>query len=83
MAAGAAAGGGDVGADYRRFSRGCYAERAELAGVFQRQAAGEAEQEAERAPQWVRELRKSHRELQRKVKEYEERERAPVKLFIW
>lgn len=34
--------------------------------------------EQERAPAWVRELRKSHRELQRKVKEYEERERAPA-----
>ena len=27
-------------------------------------------------PQWVRELRKSHRELQRKVREYEDRERV-------
>lgn len=35
-----------------------------------------AETEADRAPQWVRELRKSHRELQRKVREYEERERV-------
>lgn len=35
------------------------------------------EQEQERAPEWVRELRKQHRELQRKVREYEERERAP------
>jgi hypothetical protein len=34
--------------------------------------------EQERAPAWVRELRKQHRELQRKVKEYEERERAPA-----
>ena len=32
-----------------------------------------AEQEPERAPEWVRELRKSHRELQRKVREYEEK----------
>lgn len=29
-------------------------------------------EEPERAPEWVRELRKSHRELQRKVREYEE-----------
>jgi hypothetical protein len=36
----------------------------------------EAEQEAERAPQWVRELRKSHRELQRKVREYEQQQAA-------
>lgn len=35
-----------------------------------------AETDADRAPQWVRELRKSHRELQRKVREYEERERV-------
>lgn len=34
--------------------------------------ASEVDQEAERAPQWVRELRKSHRELQRKVREYEQ-----------
>ncbi|HSG20905.1 MAG TPA: hypothetical protein VLA31_09065, partial [Burkholderiaceae bacterium] len=32
-----------------------------------------AEPEPERAPEWVRELRKSHRELQRKVREYEEK----------
>ena len=31
-----------------------------------------AEPEQERAPEWVRELRRSHRELQRKVREYEE-----------
>lgn len=30
--------------------------------------------EEPRAPDWVRELRKSHRELQRKVKEYEAKE---------
>jgi hypothetical protein len=34
------------------------------------------ETDADRAPQWVRELRKSHRELQRKVREYEDRERV-------
>jgi hypothetical protein len=38
--------------------------------------ASEADQEAERAPQWVRELRKSHRELQRKVREYEQQQAA-------
>ena len=32
-----------------------------------------ADPEPERAPEWVRELRKSHRELQRKVREYEEK----------
>lgn len=32
--------------------------------------------EEPRAPDWVRELRKSHRELQRKVKEYEAREHS-------
>ena len=40
-----------------------------------------SEPEPERAPEWVRELRKSHRELQRKVREYEEqsaRVAAPV-----
>ena len=35
-----------------------------------------AEPEPERAPEWVRELRRSHRELQRKVREYEERDRS-------
>lgn len=43
--------------------------------------AGEAEPEPEpeRAPDWVRELRRQHRELQRKVREYEAREQtAPV-----
>ena len=35
-----------------------------------------AEDEAERAPEWVRDLRKQHRELQRKVREYEAREQA-------
>jgi hypothetical protein len=41
---------------------------------------GEAdpEPEPERAPDWVRELRKQHRELQRKVREYESREQAPA-----
>jgi hypothetical protein len=34
----------------------------------------EPEPEAERAPEWVRDLRRSHRELQRKVREYETRE---------
>jgi len=34
----------------------------------------EPEPEAERAPEWVRDLRRSHRELQRKVREYEVRE---------
>ena len=37
-----------------------------------------AEQEPERAPEWVRELRKSHRELQRKVREYEEKAAQPT-----
>lgn len=32
--------------------------------------------EPERAPEWVRELRKQHRELQKKVREYEEREKT-------
>lgn len=37
------------------------------------------EEEHEKAPEWVRELRKSHKELQRKVKEYEaEKQRATV-----
>lgn len=36
----------------------------------------EPEPETERAPDWVRDLRKSHRELQRKVREYESREQA-------
>lgn len=37
------------------------------------------EPEPERAPDWVRDLRRSHRELQRKVREYEAREQtAPV-----
>lgn len=39
--------------------------------------AGE-EPEQERAPEWVRDLRKQHRELQKKVREYEEREKAVV-----
>ena len=34
------------------------------------------EPEPERAPEWVRELRKSHRELQKKVREYEDREKS-------
>lgn len=34
--------------------------------------------EQERAPEWVRDLRKQHRELQKKVREYEEREKAVV-----
>lgn len=38
--------------------------------------APQVDAEQERAPAWVRELRKSHRELQRKVREYEERERS-------
>ena len=40
--------------------------------------AGEAEPEPEpeRAPDWVRELRRQHRELQRKVREYEAREQT-------
>jgi hypothetical protein len=43
----------------------------------------EPEPEAERAPEWVRDLRKSHRELQRKVREYESREQAaPVQAAI-
>ncbi len=33
-----------------------------------------AEDDTERAPEWVRDLRKQHRELQRKVREYEARE---------
>lgn len=37
-----------------------------------------AEPESERAPEWVRELRKSHRELQRKVREYEEKAAQPT-----
>ncbi len=37
-----------------------------------------AEPEPERAPEWVRELRKSHRELQRKVREYEEKAAQPT-----
>jgi hypothetical protein len=36
----------------------------------------EPEPEAERAPEWVRDLRRSHRELQRKVREYEAREQT-------
>jgi hypothetical protein len=32
--------------------------------------------ETERAPEWVRELRKQHRELQKKVRDYEAREQA-------
>jgi hypothetical protein len=43
----------------------------------------EPEPEAERAPEWVRDLRKSHRELQRKVREYESREQtAPAQAAI-
>ena len=43
----------------------------------------EPEPEAERAPDWVRELRRSHRELQRKVREYEAREQtAPAQAAI-
>jgi hypothetical protein len=34
------------------------------------------EEETERAPEWVRDLRKQHRELQRKVREYEAKEQA-------
>lgn len=36
----------------------------------------EPDPEAERAPEWVRDLRRSHRELQRKVREYEAREQT-------
>ena len=36
------------------------------------------EADPDRAPAWVRELRKQHRELQRRVREYEERERSPA-----
>ena len=40
-------------------------------------------EEPERAPEWVRELRKSHRELQRKVREYEEQAaKAPAPAAI-
>lgn len=39
-------------------------------------AGEEPEPEPERAPEWVRDLRKQHRELQKKVREYEEREKA-------
>ena len=43
----------------------------------------EPEPETERAPEWVRDLRRSHRELQRKVREYEAREQtAPVQTAI-
>lgn len=43
----------------------------------------EPEPEAERAPEWVRDLRRSHRELQRKVREYEAREQtAPAQAAI-
>lgn len=43
----------------------------------------EPEPEAERAPEWVRDLRRSHRELQRKVREYESREQtAPAQAAI-
>ena len=43
----------------------------------------EPEPEAERAPEWVRDLRRSHRELQRKVREYESREQAaPAQVAI-
>jgi hypothetical protein len=41
-------------------------------------AGEEPEPEPERAPEWVRDLRKQHRELQKKVREYEEREKAVV-----
>jgi hypothetical protein len=34
------------------------------------------EEETERAPEWVRELRKQHRELQKRVREYEAKEQA-------
>ena len=44
--------------------------------------ASEADQEAERAPQWVRELRKSHRELQRKVREYEQQAATPAAAVV-
>jgi hypothetical protein len=43
----------------------------------------EPEPEAERAPEWVRDLRRSHRELQRKVREYEAKEQAaPVQTAL-
>lgn len=43
----------------------------------------EAETETERAPEWVRDLRRSHRELQRKVREYEAKEQtAPTQATI-
>ena len=43
----------------------------------------EPEPETERAPEWVRDLRRSHRELQRKVREYEAREQtAPAQAAI-
>lgn len=43
----------------------------------------EPEPETERAPEWVRDLRRSHRELQRKVREYEAKEQtAPVQTTI-
>lgn len=35
-----------------------------------------ADPEPDRAPEWVRDLRRSHRELQRKVREYEAREQT-------
>ena len=41
-------------------------------------AGEEPEAEPERAPEWVRDLRKQHRELQKKVREYEEREKSVV-----
>jgi hypothetical protein len=37
------------------------------------------EEEHEKAPEWVRDLRKQHRELQRKVREYESREQVAPK----
>ncbi|MFN6251729.1 MAG: hypothetical protein ACK4Y5_06580 [Acetobacteraceae bacterium] len=39
-----------------------------------------AEEEQEKAPEWVRDLRKQHRELQRKVREYEAREQVAPKV---
>lgn len=43
----------------------------------------EPEPETERAPEWVRDLRRSHRELQRKVREYEAKEQtAPVQTAL-
>jgi hypothetical protein len=39
-----------------------------------------AEEEQEKAPEWVRDLRKQHRELQRKVREYEARDQVAPKV---